>query len=239
MVISGLVFSNTALALTPPLPTSRLPLFRLYSSALNDHFYTTDYAEATTAQVSHGYRMESRMGYVDRTQMTGNVPLIRMWNPVAKKHFYTTDETEASQAQNAGFVREGLMGYVLRDTPPSNTSSPQGNFMLPQPITISRNVYRMYNSGLRKHFYTIDKPEMESLLMHGYRLEGSLGTLYSNLSDNDPCPDEWISNQMPSFGASGSIAGDYYIVNGQRVGLEVYDTEWIRTYCGLIPQVAV
>jgi len=234
-MLLSLIWAPLAMALTPPITApTRLPFIRMYNSAINDHFYTSSQAEADSAQSNHGYKMEGTLGYVESTQVSGTKAIIRMWNPRALKHFYTTDSGEASIAQSAGFVLEGTVGYIQTDTAPTS-----GDQAFAPPIEIpasSKYLYRMYNSSLRKHFYTIDKPEMTGLQNHGYRLEGNLGNLYSAIYDNTKCPDEWILNNMPSVVGSNA-SNEYFIVNGSRVELDQYDVDWVQEYCGITKQI--
>lgn len=177
LALSGLVFSNSAQALTPPYPESQqLPFIRLYNSKINDHFYTSSYTEASLAQELYGYKYESNMGQLEPEYKNGTKAIIRMWNLSAKKHFYTTDSNEVVSAQASGFVLEGIMGYLQVDTAPASEGDKMASPILWEPE--KRTVYRMYNSSVRKHFYTISYNEMQGLLSQGYRLEGDLGTLY-------------------------------------------------------------
>lgn len=173
----SLLFSHTALALSPPAPSERLPFIRLYNPAINDHFYTSSRVEADTAVAMHGYRIEGEMGYVERYQQDGTEPIIRMWNPVAKKHFYTTNQNEATTAQASGFIREGSIGFMLAYDPIVELNPPsfwQGRVI----------VYRMYNPSQRKHFYTTDRSERELLQTRGYNWEGQLGGwIYNSSAD--------------------------------------------------------
>lgn len=179
LALAGMLFSTPALALSPPYPGSQqLPFIRLYNSKINDHFYTSSYAEASLAQQQHGYKSEGLIGNVESEYKNGTKAIIRMWNPAAKKHFYTTDSNEVVSAQASGFVLEGTVGYIQVDTAPASNESGDN---MSSPILWEpgkRTLYRMYNSGVRKHFYTISYSEMQGLLSHGYRLEGDLGTLY-------------------------------------------------------------
>lgn len=236
-MLFSLAFAPTAMALTPPMyESSRLPFIRMYNPAINDHFYTSSQDEANVAQSNHGYRIEGTLGYVEKTQVSGTKAIIRMWNPRALKHFYTTDSAEASIAQSAGFVLEGTVGYIQSDTAPV-TSGDQAFAPPIETSSKSKYLYRMYNSLLRKHFYTIDKAEMSSLQNRGYRLEGNLGNLYFAFYDNSQCPDEWIVNMMPDT-RGNSLSNEYFIVDGSRVELDEYDVDWVERYCGLTKQIA-
>lgn len=235
-MLASLMLAPTVLALTPPIyESTRLPFIRMYNPVINDHFYTSSLDEANTAQSNHGYRIEGTLGYVESSQVNGTKGIIRMWNPRASKHFYTTSSGEASIAQSAGFILEGTVGYIQTDVAPST-----GDQAIPPPpseiSSKSKYLYRMYNSSVRKHFYTIDKTEMTGLQNRGYRLEGNLGNLYTSLYDTRYCPDEWILNNMPDTRGS-NYPNEYFIVNGSRVELTEYDVDFVERYCGITKQV--
>jgi hypothetical protein len=223
-----LFVAPSASALTPPLIRDRLPLIRLYNPTINDHFYTSDWSEAYRAEMMHGYRQESTMGYVDKTQKTGTLGLIRMWNASTKKHFYTTSNDEAIRAVGSGFVREGVIGYILQDLAP-------GADYAERPTYVGDTaVYRLYNNALRKHFYTVSRDEMLLVQNMGYRLEGNLGNLYSNDVAAQQCPDEWHINLMPgTVGVGDSIPREYFIDNGERREISEYDLDWVMINCVL------
>lgn len=170
LIFATAFFSDNAVALTPPLyPSERLPLIRLYNPVINDHFYTSSRVEADMAVAMHGYRIEGEMGYAENYQRGGTAQIVRMWNPGASKHFYTTSYDESVAAQNSGFIREGVVGFMLTN------SAPIGN---ENEIALWEGrvkVYRLYNSSQRKHFYTVDNTEAQSLTYRGYVIEGQLG----------------------------------------------------------------
>ena len=67
--------------------------------------------------------------------------------------------------QNLGFTLEGTIGYVLSSQ-----------------VTGSVPLYRYYNNGLGKHFYTIH-PENESL--GGWTAEGVIGYAFDPNGSDD------------------------------------------------------
>lgn len=228
IALAGLLFSNPALALSPPLHISeRLPFIRLYNPTINDHFYTSSRVEADNAVAVHGYRIEGEMGYVEKYQQDGTEPIIRMWNPNASKHFYTTSYDEAVAAQASGFVREGAVGFMLANSAPIG-SGPQIDLWEGRV-----KVYRLYNSAQRKHFYTSDNTEAQSLRSHGFTLEGQLGGgLYNSSSLIRICPDQWIVDAMPGV-VGDNIPNEYFIINGQRAEIYNYDVTWIEQNCSV------
>lgn len=46
------------------------------------------------------------------------------------------------------------------------------------------------------------------------------------------CPEELISNQMPSLGKSNSnMANQYYIYKGMRKEINEFDSVWVNKHC--------
>jgi hypothetical protein len=131
------------------IPPESLPLFRVYSSKLNDHFYTASLTELNTLP-THGWVLESCLGFIGALQ--GDVPIYRAWAPGFGDHFYTHDLNEYVNACKNGYTGEGIAGY----------GKPQSAHTIP--------LYR-YNlvrkdlpaNAARDHFYTIDKDEVKSL----------------------------------------------------------------------------
>ena len=237
LIIAGMLFSTPALALTPPQPASeRLPFIRLYNPNINDHFYTSSRVEADVAIAVHGYRIEGEMGYVEKYQQDGTEPIYRMWNPNASKHFYTTSYDESVAAQASGFIREGVVGFMLAN------SEPVGSGFQMDLWEGRVKVYRLYNPVQRKHFYTSYNAEAQSLQSYGYVLEGQLGGGLFNSSTSPVsllriCPDQWIVNAMPGVDVGDpavySEAKEYFIINGQRAEIVNYDLEWIENNCSV------
>lgn len=89
-----------------------VPLYRLYSVAATDHFYTTSAVERDSAAAG-AYQYEGIAGYIFPTEECGAIPLFRMYNPGVLDHFYTTSAGETDFAAGGGYVREGTTGYVL------------------------------------------------------------------------------------------------------------------------------
>lgn len=176
MVLASLLFANPALAQvdSDPLPgprqSERLKLIRLYNPTINDHLYTSSQAEADAAVANYGYRIEGVMGYVERYQQDATQSIYRMWNPSTRKHFYTTNYQEVQSAQGLGYVLETGPGFMLVffDAVPS-ASDPLWQGRVP--------VYRLYNAGQNKHFYTINTGERDHLIANGgYVSENELGS---------------------------------------------------------------
>ena len=83
-------------------------LHRSYSAALRDHFYTISEAEAKTS----GYRYEGIMGYISSTSKSSTTAWYRLYKPSIGDHFYTASADEAKAAINAGYIGEGITGYL-------------------------------------------------------------------------------------------------------------------------------
>ena len=102
-----------------------VPLYKYWSSAVNDHFYTTNAAEVGTTKLGelglNGYTSEGIACWVYTTRGEGEgsrIPLYRYLNPNHKHHFYTTSKDEVGVTTigtvgKDGFVSEGVVGWVF------------------------------------------------------------------------------------------------------------------------------
>lgn len=127
------------------------PLYRLFSEALNYHFFTSNRAEYENA-IRIGYRDETRQlpgVQVLERQLAGALPLYRMYNLQSRRHYYTTSIEEGRFLE--GLVKPGQPGYgtslgwriekiegFIYDTP--------------QPNTVE--VFRLYNISSGTHLFT-------------------------------------------------------------------------------------
>ncbi len=182
MVLAAVLTANPALALVapspdpapipPPPPNDRQALYRLYNPVINDHFYTANQDEANAVTTSHGYIMEGGIGYVSRYQLDGTVKMYRMWNPHINKHFYTTSYDEMTHAPTLGYIYEGVTGWIAANCSNVNDLVCHGG----------KALYRLYNPGLNKHFYTVDATERDYVITHlGYVSEDQLGWLLDGI----------------------------------------------------------
>lgn len=48
------------------------------------------------------------------------------------------------------------------------------------------------------------------------------------------CPDEWIQNRMPGYDSTQKT-NDYFIVNGNREEIHMFDMDWVKKHCTLVP----
>lgn len=111
----------------PPISPTLLPLFRLFNSDADDHFYTTDAAERDHAVAHAGYREEGIACYVFTPTIPPPIPpdltpFLRLFNGDVRNHFYTTDPNEAAHAD--GFHSEGSVGLVLTSPRPGEADVP-------------------------------------------------------------------------------------------------------------------
>lgn len=89
------------------------PVYRLYKSGKkDDHFYTTNDFEATTAAAKFGYTREGIAFYCASAinQCGATLAFNRYYQ--GSDHFYTTDLTEGHRISAAGGSFEGIMCYI-------------------------------------------------------------------------------------------------------------------------------
>ncbi len=143
-------------------PDGKIPLYRMYSPIVLDHFYTTNYNEYATGAVRVGYLQEGITGYIYPYQQDGLVPLYRMYSPIVLDHFYTTNYNEyATGAVQVGYLQEGIAGYVYPY---------QQDGLVP--------LYRMYSPIVLDHFYTTNYNEYATgAVQVGYLQEGVISYL--------------------------------------------------------------
>ncbi|KAG6906846.1 hypothetical protein DXG01_011725 [Tephrocybe rancida] len=122
------------------------PFYRLYNSAVVDHFYTVNTAELSAA----GYTSEGVSSYIFTSSQPGTVPLYRLYSSGATDHFYTTSASERNSAIGQGYQSEGIAGYIF---PSRNCGG------VP--------FYRLYNSANTDHFYTTSASERNTAIASG------------------------------------------------------------------------
>ena len=136
-----------------------IPLYRLYSPGVVDHFYTTNAAERDNAIQHLGYNDEGVAAYVYATQVRGTIPLYRLYSPSANDHFYTANAQERDSATKSGFTVDGIAGYVYS-----------------KQICGSIPLFRLYSKGATDHFYTSDAGQRNTAAGSlGYVNEGVVG----------------------------------------------------------------
>ncbi|KAJ7100450.1 hypothetical protein C8R44DRAFT_716565 [Mycena epipterygia] len=159
------------------------PLYRDYSSAGGDHFYTTDLAEYNAANANDGYAPEGIRALVFTTQVPGSVQFIRLFNGDVTDHFYTTNATEAQAAT----------GYVVEDK--------AAMYIYPTQLCGSVPLYRSYSSSGTDHFYTVDAAERDGAVASGWNYEFIAGYVFapaglvsSTEAASQPAPSKPVSS---------------------------------------------
>ena len=129
-------------------------VFRWWSVAAADHFYTTD-ASGERA-LTRGYTYEGVRFRTLREGSAGTVPLFRWFSDARGEHFYTTDP-EGERAHAAGYRPEGVLGHVATAALPGTVP-----------------LHRWWNPSCCDHFYTTD-PAGELAPQLGYEYQGVVG----------------------------------------------------------------
>ena len=131
------------------LPSSQpvwVPVYRLYKSVDQDHFYTTNPIERDNAvklltDGSPNYKYEKVEFYMSDRPFVGGIPLFRYYYDADKKHFYTTDMSNAKPGYTEG---PGVIGYVY-----------------PNPTDGMAPLYHLEGTT-GDHFYSISKFEHDN-----------------------------------------------------------------------------
>ena len=121
--IVGYVYPSNA-NITSGIGTEAVPFYRLYNPGNGDHFYTTSYKERYKAiagdYIDDGYCI-SEGGTPGCISFAGRifpvktelVPLIRLYQINTGDHAYTTSASEKAIALSAGYVDEGIAGFIF------------------------------------------------------------------------------------------------------------------------------
>jgi hypothetical protein len=129
----------------------RINVHRAFRPSSGEHFYTSDFNEATQA----GLRLEGFNYFgLGSTQDSGSVPFYRCLLPNVRKHLYTTDINCETTILN----REGQLGYIA--TGPESGTVP---------------LFRLFRPSNHDHFYTISQDEVNTANQMGYVFEGISG----------------------------------------------------------------
>jgi len=175
-------------------PKDSVKFYRLYNSKVDDHFYTTNKAEADKATKSYGYKLEGIACYVYATDSkpysVGKAKLYRLYRPSTQHHLYTTDDKEAEYARmHYGYKREGVACRVY----PSNEKD----------INDTIAFYRLYNPKVDDHFYTTNKSEANYAVSHyGYTYEGVACYVYAT--------NDYPYGSVPFYRLYKSGTGDHF-----------------------------
>jgi hypothetical protein len=90
-----------------------VPLFRVYHPGILQHLWTTDSNESLVLGGTTAWSYEATIGYLLPTQVAGTVPLYRMSLASPAIHVWTTDQNEYDTLATRGWVKEGIVGYVV------------------------------------------------------------------------------------------------------------------------------
>ncbi|KAH7664920.1 hypothetical protein AAVH_43322 [Aphelenchoides avenae] len=148
--------------------TAAISLYRAYHDGAHNHFYTTKPDEIASAKQKYGYKDEGITGRILRAKAPMTTELYRLFQRDRKDHFYTTDKEERDNAiRRLGYRDEGIVGYVYKA---SNGKCPCAEV---------RPLYRVHNSGVVDHFYTMNKGEKDQAISKlGYKDEGIAACIY-------------------------------------------------------------
>lgn len=127
-----------------------VPVYRLYKSADNDHFYTTNSVERDNAVKNSGYKYEKIEFYMSDRPFIGGISLYRYYYGDAKKHYYTTNTSLAAAGYTEG---PGVIGYVYPNptdgmVPLYHLEGPTGDHF----YTISNYEYKNASDPLKLHY---------------------------------------------------------------------------------------
>ncbi|MGI8668872.1 MAG: hypothetical protein ACR2J3_03380 [Aridibacter sp.] len=174
-----------------------IALYRLYNQTADDHLFTTDCDEVSSAE-NNGYRYESIAGYVASQQLRRTVPLYRLYLK-DRGHFYTTDYNEVKPLTRSYENNdERLVGYV---------SDGRANKTVP--------FYRI-NRG-KHHFYTTDNQEKNTVLRdREARDEGVAAYIWT--SGSDSCnggkdQGEYVPDDVPVIYSSEDYQGKSFVLD--------------------------
>ncbi len=204
-------------------------IYRWWSPAASDHFYTTSAAEKPS-----GYRFEGISGYVFNEQVANSEPIYRSSNSSQGAHYYST----INDAAQYGFTPEGIIGYAY--TSSVTGSSPWFRLYKGAPTfdyvattseqeknatvelgyadegiiahlcggsspTELQPVFRLWSSADGDHFYTTNFSERDSLLTRGYVSEGISGYIYGVRKDGS----------LPLYRSYSRAIGDHFYTTSE------------------------
>jgi uncharacterized protein YkwD len=146
-------------------------VYRMYNPKTSEHLFTTDRSEYKSL-TAYDWEQE---GVAWNAPERGSVGVYRLYNPglgalTKMSHHYTTDRAEAENlVRNHGWVYD-FGGQPAFYSAEDSSGALDG----------ASAVYRLYNSGLSAHHYTLDSSENSSLIKeHGWKGEGTGFYAYS------------------------------------------------------------
>jgi hypothetical protein len=161
-------------------------VFRWWSVAAADHFYTTE-ASGESA-LPCGYMYEGVRFQTLREGSSGTVPLFRWYSGARAEHFYTTDP-DGERAAATGYRPEGILGYVATSERPGTVA-----------------LHRWWNPSCFDHFYTTD-PGGELAPQLGYEYEGVVGHVFPAEAQSRHGGDEGPERSEPAAPSALGTAG--------------------------------
>jgi alpha-tubulin suppressor-like RCC1 family protein len=90
-----------------------IPMYRMYHAGILQHHWTTDSNEVVVLSANTQWEYEGVAGYLLPSQAAGTVPLYRMSLASPPIHLWTTDLNEYDTLATRGWVKEGIIGYVV------------------------------------------------------------------------------------------------------------------------------
>ncbi len=186
--------------------STHVNLYRLYNPNSGEHFYTSNFYEATSV-ATVGWRWEG-IGWVAPT--TSSMPVYRLYNPNAGDHHYTVNWNEMSYLVSLGWENEGI-GWYSDD--------------LDQTA-----VLRQYNPNAvaGAHNFTTSTVEDSMLASVGWKQEG-IGW-YATSGDVVPIDGSWLvtsawgSLQRYWIDSRGAIATSRLVTTSEGAGYCAYAT---------------
>ncbi|KAL0951810.1 hypothetical protein HGRIS_008477 [Hohenbuehelia grisea] len=94
-------------------PPGSIPIYRLFSEKLTDHFYTMSATERDD-YAGKGYTWNGIVGYGYAFSTCSGVPLYRLYSEAKTNNFYTIDPAEVEKAVLDGYKKIGVTGYVFQ-----------------------------------------------------------------------------------------------------------------------------
>ena len=125
-------------------------VYRLYNAATSEHLWTTSYDEYK-ALPTYGWKQE---GVAWNCPTSSSIGVYRLYNPGLGTHHYTASKSEADYlVANQGWQYDND-GKPLFYSAGETGDNYAGSF----------NVYRLYNSDLSQHHYTLDVNEYNTCI---------------------------------------------------------------------------
>jgi hypothetical protein len=103
---------------TTPVPAGTIPLYRLYSTQYNAHYYTIDKMEYSVYIGGPNWKDQGIAGYVYGSLQPNTTVFNKLRNPTTYDWLYTADNAEEGNLISSGnWLLAGNAGYVYTPTP--------------------------------------------------------------------------------------------------------------------------